>query len=100
MKTDLSTLQAAMNNQSEQLEQIATNLLEQSGVKPHYSNRDFMNTVIIFHTALMDKMYDLMNLDKMPLDDRLAMANKCGEELRKIIHTFTGLDTHKIEDFL
>jgi len=28
------------------------------------------------------------------------MATQCGKDLRKLIHTFTGLDTHKIENFL
>jgi hypothetical protein len=28
------------------------------------------------------------------------MAVQCGLDLRKLIHTYTGLDTHKIEEFL
>jgi len=24
------------------------------------------------------------------------IATKCGEELRKLIHTYTGLDTHEL----
>lgn len=59
-----------------------------------------MNAVIIFQTALMDKMYDNQNYDKMNVDDRLKMAEKCGLDLRKLIHTYTNLDTHKIEQFL
>lgn len=68
--------------------------------KPNYTNREFMNAVIIFQTALMDKMYDNQNYDKMNVDDRLKMAEKCGLDLRKLIHTYTNLDTHKIEQFL
>ena len=59
-----------------------------------------MNATIIFQTALMDKMYDNQNYDKMDFDCRLRMAESCGMELRKLIHTYTGLDTHKIEEFL
>jgi hypothetical protein len=59
-----------------------------------------MNTIIIFQNALMDKMYDNQNYDGMDIEDRLKMVETCGNELRKLIHTYTGLDTHKIEDFL
>jgi hypothetical protein len=68
--------------------------------KPNYSNRDFMNIVIIFQTALMDKMYDNQEYDKMSIVDRSNMATKCGLDLRKLIHTYTGLDTHNFKEFL
>lgn len=95
-----------MTTYKEELEIIANGLLEQNSNakgdenKPNYSNRDFMNAVIIFQTALMDKMFDNQNYDNMSIDDRLNMAESCGLELRKLIHTYTGLDTHKIEQFL
>jgi len=86
-----------------ELEIIATSILNQNAegaTKPNYSNRDFMNMLIIFQTALLDKMYTNQDYDKMNLEQRLEMANQCGMDLRKLIHTYTGLDTHKIEDFL
>lgn len=89
-----------------ELEAIATDILNQNADaignenKPNYSNRDFMNTVIIFQTALMDKMYDNQDFDEMNMEDRMKMAESCGYELRKLIHTYTGLDTHKFEDFI
>lgn len=95
-----------MRDHKDELEKIANDLLNQNANakgnenKPNYSNRDFMNTLIIFQTALMDKMYDNQNYDKMGLEDRLKMANSCGLSLHKLIHTYTGLDIHKIENFL
>jgi hypothetical protein len=59
-----------------------------------------MNTVIIFQTALMDKMYDTQEYDEMDLENRLKMAESCGMALRKLIHTYTNLDTHNIENFI
>ena len=59
-----------------------------------------MNCLIIFQTALMDKMYDNQEYDKMSIVDRSNMATQCGLDLRKLIHTYTGLDTHQIENFL
>lgn len=95
-----------MRSYKNELEYIANDLLAQNAEgkgnenKPNYSNRDFMNALIIFQTALMDKMYDNQDYDKMNTDDRLKTAESCGLELRKLIHTYTGLDTHIIEQFL
>jgi len=89
-----------MITHAKELEEIANSYLDQNGQKPNFSKRDFFNTVLIFQTALMDKVFDNQDFDKMPLEQRLEMATKCGEDLRKLIHTYTGLDTHKIEEFL
>jgi hypothetical protein len=95
-----------MRTYSKEIEIIANDILIQTAdaknneAKPNYSNRDFMNTIIIFQTALMDKMYDTQNFDDMGLSDRLIMAKQCGLDLRRLIHTYTGLDTHKIEEFI
>lgn len=89
-----------MRTYKKELEFIANDLLDQNENKPNYSNRDFLNTLIIFQTALMDKMYDNQNYDRMNFEDRLKMSKSCGMSLRNLIHTYTGLDTHKIEEFV
>jgi len=95
-----------MRAYKKELEFIANDILEQNAnakgndIKPNYSNRDFMNATIIFQTALMDKMFDNQDYDNMSIEDRMNMAESCGNELRKLIHTYTGLDTHQIDKFL
>ena len=95
-----------MRSYKNELEAIANDLLTQNAEakgnenKPNYSNRDFMNAIIIFQTALMDKMHDMQDYDDMSLYDRMQMAEICGQDLRNFILTYTGLDTHKIEEFL
>ena len=95
-----------MRAYKQELEIISNDILNQNAVakgndnKPNYTNREFMNALIIFQTALMDKMWDNQDYDKMQFKDRKNMAVQCGLDLRKLIHTYTGLDTHKIEDFL
>ena len=95
-----------MRAYKQELEIIANDILNQNADakgnenKPNYTNRDFMNALIILQTALMNKMWDNQNFDKMKMQDRENMAVKCGLDLRKLIHTYTGLDTHKIEEFL
>lgn len=95
-----------MRSYKKELEAIANDLLTQNTeakggeAKPNYSNRDFMNATIIFQTALMDKMYDNQDYDGMLVEDRIKMAESCGLALRKLIHTYTGLDTHNFEQFI
>jgi len=92
-----------MNHCSGILELLATHILNENSngnSKPNYSNRDFMNACIIFQNALMDKMYDLQDAENIAQDDRLNMAENAGYELRRLIKTYTGLDTHQHENFL
>lgn len=95
-----------MRSYKNELEAIANDLLTQNAEakrgesKPNYSNRDFMNAVIIFQTALMDKMYDMQDYDDMSVYDRMQMAEFCGQDLINFILTYTGLGTHKVEEFL
>jgi len=95
-----------MRNHNAMLELIATDLVSQNveatgdECKPNYSNKDFMNAVIIFQTALMDKMWDNMDFDGMLAKERMEMCESCWLELRNLIHTYTGLDVHKFEQFL
>ena len=83
-----------------ELEKMATNILNSEGVKPNYTNRDFMNIVIIFQSAMMDKLFEVMNFDNMEIEDRLLMAEKCGLDLKDFIFKYTNIDTHKIENYL
>lgn len=95
-----------MRTYNKELEIIASDILDQNAEaignenKPNYTNREFMNCLIIFQTALMDKMYDNQDYDKMSIEDRSNMATQCGLDLRKLIHTYTGLDTHNFDEFV
>lgn len=82
------------------LSEIEDVLLEFSEIKPEFTEKGFKACIFIFQTALMDKMYDNQEYDKMSIEDRSNMAVKCGLDLRKLIHAYTGLDTHQIEKFL
>ena len=82
------------------IEKIATEILNTSRIKPNYTNRDFMNIVIVFQSAMMDKLFDVMDFDGMKIEDRLLMAEKCGLDLKDFIFKYTNIDTHKIENYL
>ncbi len=76
--------------------ELANGLLETAEIKPNYKDSAMLDVTIIFQSVLMDKLFDTQNYDKMPLDERLKMVAKCGEDLRKFIYTYTGLDTNEL----
>ena len=90
-----------MNPYENIFKQLATELIDSYGeVKPNFTNAAFIDATLIFQTLLMDKLFDNQNYDKMDIEHRMKMAETCGIELRKLIHTFTGLDTFKlVEDY-
>lgn len=95
-----------MINYTPMLEIIANDILKEScpkegnACKPNYTNRTFMNCLIIFHTALLDKMYDNQDYDNMEIADRYKMASQSRIDLAKLIHTYTNLNVNNIDDFL
>lgn len=47
-------------------------------------------------SVIMDKMWELQELEQIDMKDRGNMALKCGEELRLIIKKYTDIDTHEL----
>lgn len=78
------------------LEHIATRLLDVAEVKPNYSDDALLDATFIFQSVFMDKVFDCMERDGMSHEDQLKMVQSAGEEIRKLIHTYTGLDTHEL----
>lgn len=76
--------------------EIATGLLEVAEIKPNYSDEALLDVLLIFQSVFMDKIFDNQNFDDMPLEQRLEMVESAGKDLRKLIHTYTGLDTHEL----
>lgn len=76
--------------------EIATGLLEVAEIKPNYTDEAMVSVTLIFQSVFMDKLFDTMEYDNMNKEDRLKMAESAGSELKKLIHTYTGLDMHKL----
>lgn len=71
---------------------------ENLGRKPYYSDESFRAITSVFMDAMMDKMYDLQLSEQIDIEDRGLMAIKCGQEISRIIKTFTGKDTIEMFD--
>lgn len=82
-----------MNPYEPILSKIATSFLETAETKPNFSNNALLDATLIFQTVFIDKVFDNQNYDKMDFRERCKMAESAGNELRKLIHTYTGLDT-------
>ena len=81
------------------LEEIETTLIgfeADFSLKPNFTDNGFRAATKIFMSALMDKMFDLQDNENIEFQDRLNMAQRAGEDIRKLIHTYTGVDTYKM----
>jgi len=85
-----------MNQYEPILKELAAGMLETAEIKPNFSNDAFIDSILIFQTVFTDKIFDCMQEDGSSNDDQIKMIQASGNELRKLIHTFTGLDTHEL----
>jgi hypothetical protein len=66
------------------------------GEKPEYTEGGFRGAVKVFMSAIMDKMFDIQTKEEMTIEDMEAMVTACGNDLKKFIHTYTGIDTKEL----
>lgn len=85
-----------MNPYEPILRELSMGLLEVAEIKPNYSNDALLDVTLIFQSVFMDKLFDNQDYDDMSMEDRMKMVQSAGEELRKLIHTYTGLDTYEL----
>ena len=63
---------------------------------PNYSNEGFRASIKIFMSILLDKMFELQHNENMSIEDKSNMCRKAGEDLRKLVKTYTGIDTYNM----
>ena len=85
-----------MNPYDKILKEIALGMLQTAEIKPNFSNDTFLDAILIFQTVLTDKIYDCMQDDGIEFEDQIKMIETAGKQLKKLIHTYTGLDTFKL----
>lgn len=67
-----------------------------NGIKPEYSTDGFRAATKIFMSVLMDKIWELQSDEKIDLQHRIEMVEKCGQDVRNLIKTYTNIDTHDL----
>ena len=63
-------------------------------IKPCYSKDSLRAAGKILISVIMDKMWEMQEEDNMCQDYRMDMAQKCGEDLRKLFKTYCDVDSH------
>ena len=66
------------------------------GQKPGYTLDGFRSATKIFMSVLMDKIWELQTDEKIDIKDREKMVEKAGHDVRKLIKTYTDIDTHDL----
>ncbi len=66
------------------------------GIKPEFSSDGFRAATKIFMSALMDKIWELQVSEKLDIEDRMKMVEKCGADVRALVKTYTNIDTHEM----
>ena len=64
--------------------------------KPGYTDGGFRSAVKIFMSVMMDRMWDLQQDESIDMNDRMAMVEKCGNDVRALVKTYTNIDTHNL----
>lgn len=62
-------------------------------IKPGFTEDGFRASLKIFMTVILDKMWELQEKENIPQKVREEMATKCGDEVRKLVKTFTNINT-------
>ena len=66
------------------------------GIKPEFTSQGFRAALKIFISVMMDKIWELQSDENIEQIDRENIAQKCGEEVRKLVKTYTNIDTHDL----
>jgi hypothetical protein len=66
------------------------------GAQPQYTIEGFRAGIKIFMSVLMDKMWNLQENETLTMEDRIKMVEKVGQDVRKLVKTFTDIDTHDL----
>lgn len=64
--------------------------------KPNYTDEGFRAALKIATSALMDKIWDLAEKEKMDQEDRHNLILKFATEFRKMVKTYADIDTHEL----
>lgn len=82
------------------LEEIEDTLWEYEfnmpNIPPEYDELAIRSAVKILMSVSMDKMWKLQENEKLDLEDRINMSKKLGEDIRKLVKTYTNIDTHEL----
>lgn len=63
---------------------------------PGFTEEGFRSILYLFSVALWEKVWLLSEKEGIPMEQRIDMASRAGEELRALLKTYTDIDTTKL----
>ena len=84
---------------SEKLEEIEDTIWEFDSMFqcPYgFTGEGFRAGVKIFMSVMLDKMWELAQNESINQDDRIKMVEQMGNDIRKLVKTYTGIETHDL----
>jgi len=76
------------------VEKLANDTLKDSGVFNNYSDRDLLNSTLIFSYFLMDAIYT--QNQKLSKTKQIKLVTTVGKAIRELVLASTGKDMHVI----
>ena len=70
--------------------------VETSGKRFNFSDDALRSALMTFVKISSEKMYELQDSENMAFDDSVNMVESFGKELRKLIKTYTNIDTFEL----
>lgn len=64
--------------------------------RPYFTDAGLRAAIKIFSTAIFDKMWELCERENLGQKDRINMAMSLGDQIRKMVKTFTNIDPHNL----
>ncbi len=64
-----------------------------SGAQPEYTLLGLRAATKIFMSVLMDKLWNLQENENMPMEERIKMVTKAGQDIHDLVKTYTDIDT-------
>lgn len=65
---------------------------------PEYTMGGFRASIRIFASALMERLWMLQEKEQIDLEDRIAMTERCGQDIRNLVKVYTDIDTQTLYD--
>jgi len=77
------------------LVEIESTLLESSG-QPNFTPDGFRAGLYIFSSVMLDKMWDLMQKEDIPMEIREDMSTQMGNDVKNLVKKYCDIDTFGI----
>ena len=69
----------------QEIEDILWEFEANCGTQPKFSQESLRAVTKIFTSVLLDKMFELQDLENVDMKNRMNMAQKAGEDIKRII---------------